>query len=939
MNRQDSVRRLLLTAAMCAGGAVFCSDALAAERETVTFSNVNSDGQTGAASNVIKSATFSGTYGVRRIRMSGLLTQLNIDSYEDDAMVEVQPPGSSGWISIEWSADNEFPDAVAADGELYFDLPDIVSASGTWKFRFSESDYDEAGIDARWTSVTFALDDGVAPPPPTIDLGALGHDGVHRSDSLDSDDVNWYRFELTRPLSETNGTYMEIYTAGSQLDFDADEGEYPDDTAIALYDSNGWLVASNDDNEVAPDERWSLLQFGAYSPHLKELPAGVYYLAVSASSWFAESGNFDAWSYSSQSGTVQVHILSNAFECTPPTITEPPTNQSVDQGADVVFSCAATGSGTLSYQWLRNGITMTDEPGHISGASTSTLTIFNARTTDEAVYTVVVSGECESSASATLEVRCLADFNRDGFVNGDDFDGFAAAFEEADHAADFNGDGFVNGDDYDAFSEAFDNPSCIHCPPVPVLNSPVVNGPTSVTVSWQAVVLNVTEYVVEASLEGGPFAEIGRVAAPGTSFVATDLVPDRDYCFRVRACGEDCCSDESESKCVHTPETEIPAAPSGLSTSDVWDDKLDLHWRDNSSNETEFKVERKVGNAWVLMTTAGTNSTVRRVTGLAPSTDYVLRVTASNAAGSRSSKGILVRTAPARPTNIRVTDIGILDAIVRWDDVSSDESGFTIWLDRWTPGGWVRERTIDNPANDQGRHVSPPDLLPGTLYRAAVRSYRNDGTRSGISSWVEFTTDTGIPANPSNLRTDNLWPRTVDLRWNDNSGNEIDFYLARSLDGVNWDNVAIVPGGSGTEKVVRIEGLHHLTRYYFKVRARSSYGFSDYSNVLQVDTPNEIPDAPTGLTAVNIFRMAIDLQWLDNADNETKYRLAYSTDGGVTWNNIGGDLAAQAGSGGWYTYRAQPLSPNTNYWFRVRCGNDLGWSDYSNVIGPIKTKP
>lgn len=56
----------------------------------------------------------------------------------------------------------------------------------------------------------------------------------------------------------------------------------------------------------------------------------------------------------------------------------------------------------------------------------------------------------------TPPTTCPADFNGDGFVNGDDYDGFATAFDVADAAADFNGDGFVNGDDYDAFASAFD---------------------------------------------------------------------------------------------------------------------------------------------------------------------------------------------------------------------------------------------------------------------------------------------------------------------------------------------------------------------------------------------------------------------------------------------------------------------------------------------------
>ena len=55
------------------------------------------------------------------------------------------------------------------------------------------------------------------------------------------------------------------------------------------------------------------------------------------------------------------------------------------------------------------------------------------------------------------ECQCLADFNDDGFVNGDDYDNFVVPFEAGDSAADFNNDGFVNGDDFDFFAFAFEN--------------------------------------------------------------------------------------------------------------------------------------------------------------------------------------------------------------------------------------------------------------------------------------------------------------------------------------------------------------------------------------------------------------------------------------------------------------------------------------------------
>jgi len=51
---------------------------------------------------------------------------------------------------------------------------------------------------------------------------------------------------------------------------------------------------------------------------------------------------------------------------------------------------------------------------------------------------------------------CPSDFDRNGFVNGEDFDQFIFYFEAGHIAADFDQNDFVNGDDFDAFAAAFE---------------------------------------------------------------------------------------------------------------------------------------------------------------------------------------------------------------------------------------------------------------------------------------------------------------------------------------------------------------------------------------------------------------------------------------------------------------------------------------------------
>ncbi len=54
-----------------------------------------------------------------------------------------------------------------------------------------------------------------------------------------------------------------------------------------------------------------------------------------------------------------------------------------------------------------------------------------------------------------VPVPCPADFDQNGFINGDDFDAFIVHFVNGDPHADFDHNGFTNGDDFDPFIERF----------------------------------------------------------------------------------------------------------------------------------------------------------------------------------------------------------------------------------------------------------------------------------------------------------------------------------------------------------------------------------------------------------------------------------------------------------------------------------------------------
>lgn len=86
-----------------------------------------------------------------------------------------------------------------------------------------------------------------------------------------------------------------------------------------------------------------------------------------------------------------------------PRITVQPQSQSVALRGSVSFIVAATGAGTLTYQWAKNGVS-------IPGATSETLVLTNLQNSDAGNYTVVVANRDGATTSnvATLAVTALS---------------------------------------------------------------------------------------------------------------------------------------------------------------------------------------------------------------------------------------------------------------------------------------------------------------------------------------------------------------------------------------------------------------------------------------------------------------------------------------------------------------------------------------------------
>lgn len=140
-----------------------------------------------------------------------------------------------------------------------------------------------------------------------------------------------------------------------------------------------------------------------------------------------------------------------------PVITQQPQGGSVVGGSSITLSTNVLTAGATTYRWRKNGVNIFNSQTY-SGALTSTLVINVNDPNDAGVYTVAVSNSCGSvvSGSAPVNVICLADFTRDGNVDGDDVIEFFAAWDAALPGGDINEDGSTDGDDVIALFDRWD---------------------------------------------------------------------------------------------------------------------------------------------------------------------------------------------------------------------------------------------------------------------------------------------------------------------------------------------------------------------------------------------------------------------------------------------------------------------------------------------------
>lgn len=98
-------------------------------------------------------------------------------------------------------------------------------------------------------------------------------------------------------------------------------------------------------------------------------------------------------------------------------VTQAPQTTIAQAGAGASLSVVVEDDAGLTFQWLRNGVALSDGGG-VSGAQTAALSIESATAADTGAYAVRISSACGSATlGAVVAVLCPGDANGDGTTN------------------------------------------------------------------------------------------------------------------------------------------------------------------------------------------------------------------------------------------------------------------------------------------------------------------------------------------------------------------------------------------------------------------------------------------------------------------------------------------------------------------------------------------
>jgi len=480
---------------------------------------------------------------------------------------------------------------------------------------------------------------------------------------------------------------------------------------------------------------------------------------------------------------------------------------------------------------------------------------------------------------------------------------------------------------------------------------------TQMRLTWTDNAYNEEGFHLERKKSGESFQPVADITDDETTYTDTRLQADMTYTYRIRAYnsrGNSEYSNEATATTLKFP----PKAPTHLVAIGVESNQINLFWIDNATNEDRFIIERKIdGGNYQAIQTIPANTTIYNDTGLDAQTIYHYRIKSFNNGGSseysNEVRSKTLKPPPSAPTNLVADAVSTRQINLTWTDNAQSEDGFI--LER-KQSGEDFQRIATLPSDKES--YQDTDVQPERTYIYRIKAYNSSGN-SPYSNEVQVTTSV-LPSRQFSISqfsgapeaevtvpiqidsVDNLLSVEFQLKY------APDILTAGDAQPTNLTTEWLIMSHINSPGMMRIglttsepgSGGGPLTEIPFTVSASApDYAQSPLtltqvvinngeilgettSGTFTVRVPT-IPQAPLNLT-LNVIGTTAELRWVDNANNETGFRIERKKGIDSTYTQIG-TVGANATS-----YQDTGLTPDTLYIYRVTAYNSVGDSDHSN---------
>ncbi|XP_050295748.1 fibronectin type-III domain-containing protein 3A isoform X2 [Anthonomus grandis grandis] len=344
--------------------------------------------------------------------------------------------------------------------------------------------------------------------------------------------------------------------------------------------------------------------------------------------------------------------------------------------------------------------------------------------------------------------------------------------------------------------------------------------------------------------------------------VAQGIIPGKEYAFAVRAVNRICAGPWSETLKIVSGAAP-PGAPSAPILKCQSPFQVTIEWNEPISNGalvTEYRLEMNPESPEDLSQFVNIYQgpqTSYEAKNLTPFKKYYFRVQAFNAAGAGPFSCVVsVDTPAAAPSAVSIlrSEVTPTTIALLWAEPACN--GAEILFYNIELGDRVIE--TDGPVTE----YTIEDLQPEVQYKIKIQAVNAVGPGAFSSTWRTATLR--LPPAPPSLECIGTGHNYLKLKWGE--GKNLD-YTQFSLEMENVRSKEWQCVYKGTAFTCKVNKLHELTTYRFRINATNDAGVGDFSSEFEFSTNIAPPAVLKSPKVVEVEQRTCTIEWIPSKNS------------------------------------------------------------------------